>query len=99
MLIIILVSVLIVGAIVGNLYVIRKDRKPTVDPLVANIPTIKEPIKEVVDTVVSHTVVSVAKPAKKQGSKNTAKQESLAKMEAKPKKKAQVIDKSNKKGK
>jgi len=98
MLIIILASVLIIGAIIGNIKFTKKDRKPTTDPLMVNTPTIGEPIKEV-ETVVSHTIVSVVEPVKKQVSKNTAKQKPLAKMEAKPKKKAQVIDKSSKKGK
>lgn len=97
MLIIILVSVLIVGAVVSNLYAGKKDHKPSTDPLVANTPAVEEPIKEM-ETVVSHTIVSVVEPVKKHISKNTVKQKPLAKMEAKPKKKAQVIDKSNKKG-
>jgi len=98
MLIIILVSVLAVGAIVGNFYASKKGGKPTADPLTFNTPAVEEPAKEV-ETVVSHTIVSVVEPVKKQVSKNTAKQKPLAKMEAKPKKKAQVIDKSSKKGK
>jgi uncharacterized protein YneF (UPF0154 family) len=85
MLIIILVSVLIVGAIAGNYYTIRQDRKSTKDPLVVNTPSIAEILKDVPKGLVEEK--PVIKLAKKPVSKNTAKQESLAKMEAKPKKK------------
>jgi len=85
MLIIIIVSVIIAATIAGNIYTIRQDRKSTKDPLVVNTPSIAEILKDVPKGPVEKELI--VKPAKKPVSKNTAKQESLAKMEAKPKKK------------
>jgi uncharacterized membrane protein len=77
MLIIILVSVILVGAIAGNIYTVRKDRKDKIDPITQHV--------EELAPESTPAPVAVEAIKTKKALKNAPKQKPLAKMEAKPK--------------
>jgi hypothetical protein len=82
MLIIILVAVLVIGAIVGNIYTIKKDRKAKVDPITQHV---EELAPESTPAPVAIEAITVKETPKPKAPKNAPKQKPLAKMEAKPK--------------
>lgn len=82
MLIIILISVIVVAAIVGNIYTIKKDRKDKVDPITQHVEELapeSTPAPAAVEAIKTKTVPKPKAP------KNAPKQKPLANMEAKPK--------------
>jgi hypothetical protein len=88
MLIIILVAVLVIGAIAGNIYTIRKDRedrKAKVDPITQHV---EELAPESTPAPVAVEAITVKETPKVKTPKNAPKQKPLAKMEAKLKAKA-----------
>lgn len=82
MLIIILVAVLLIGAIVGNIYTIRKDRKDKVDPITQHV---EELAPESTPAPVTVEAIKTKTAPKSKAPKNAPKQKPLANMEAKPK--------------
>jgi hypothetical protein len=82
MLIIILIAVIVVGAVVGNIYTIKKNRKAKVDPITQHV---EELAPESTPAPVAVEAITVKVTPKQKVSKNTPKQKALAKVEAKPK--------------
>jgi len=82
MLIIILVAVLVIGAIAGNIYTIKKDRKDKVDPITQHV---KELAPESTPAPSAVEAIKTKTTPKSKAPKNAPKQKPLAKMEAKPK--------------